>query len=158
MGMLPRTQRRCKDPVIRDCKLRRLQKHALEIGDRGENVVGVGRERVALRGNQQLLASDLGDAVGHDDYVITDDRGKRLDPDRLSREFQRIRKIAGLPHLTLHGLRHTGNSYLLANGANIKLIAERMGHSDPNITLRIYSHILPAAHIGAADMLDRQLS
>ena len=130
--------------------------------DSGKRAIALGENAIqilhAIRGRQQLLASELGDTVGQEDYAITDELGKRLDPDRLSREFQRIRKIAGLPHLTLHGLRHTGNSYLLANGANIKLIAERMGHSDPNITLRIYSHILPAAHIEAADMLDRQLS
>lgn len=47
-----------------------------------------------------------------------------------------------LPKITLHGFRHTHATILLSMGKSIKYIQERLGHSEPSITLKIYSHIM----------------
>ncbi|MEX0380868.1 tyrosine-type recombinase/integrase [Leuconostoc sp. MS02] len=44
--------------------------------------------------------------------------------------------------ITFHGLRHTHASYLLANDIAIQYVSERLGHSDVNITLSVYAHLL----------------
>ena len=62
------------------------------------------------------------------------------------------------PGVSLHTLRHLHASLLLADGASIKLIAERLDHSNATITLNVYSHLLPGLQRQAADALDRRLS
>ncbi len=48
---------------------------------------------------------------------------------------------AGLPHYTLHELRHTFASILIGQGNLPTLVAKQMGHADPSITLKVYSHL-----------------
>jgi integrase len=42
-----------------------------------------------------------------------------------------------------HGLRHTSATLLLKKGAGLKMVSVRVGHERPEITLRIYAHVLP---------------
>jgi len=90
-------------------------------------------------------------------YIFTDLLGNPIDSNRLTREFALIVKENGLPKATFHSLRHAHVSLLLNDGASLRLIAERVGHSDPGLTLRVYSHLMPGAQIAAADALDKQL-
>ena len=91
-------------------------------------------------------------------YVFTDELGYPIDSNRLSREFHRIVKTAELPPATLHSLRHCHASLMLADGASIKTNAERLGHSNPVLTLGVYSHLLPGIQGQAVEALHRRLS
>jgi integrase len=42
-----------------------------------------------------------------------------------------------------HDLRHTVASLLLSGGHSLRAVAQRLGHSDPAMTLRVYAHCLP---------------
>jgi integrase len=81
--------------------------------------------------------------------------GAMLTPSQLSDNFRKtlIRK-SGLPRVRFHDLRHSHASQLLAAGVNIKVVAERLGHADPAITLRVYSHLMPGAQAEAAARID----
>ena len=46
----------------------------------------------------------------------------------------------GMPAVTLHSLRHTHASMLIASGVDILTISRRLGHSSPTITLSVYGH------------------
>lgn len=49
---------------------------------------------------------------------------------------------AGLPtNLRTYDLRHGHASMLIDLGANVLAVAQRMGHSDPSVTLREYGHL-----------------
>lgn len=56
--------------------------------------------------------------------------------------LQRIAERLGLPRPRVHDLRHSYGSHLLANGAPLELVSERMGHANANITLGVYRHLL----------------
>jgi len=43
--------------------------------------------------------------------------------------------------LRVHDLRPTSTALMIANGAPIKAVAERLGHSSPTVTLNTYSHV-----------------
>jgi integrase len=60
---------------------------------------------------------------------------------------------AHLPELSIHDLRHTHASLLLAAGVDVKVIQERLGHSSAAITLGTYAHLMPNAHQRAAERL-----
>jgi hypothetical protein len=47
-----------------------------------------------------------------------------------------------LPHARLHDLRHLHATTLLLAGVPVHIVAARLGHADPAVTLRVYSHVL----------------
>jgi integrase len=71
-------------------------------------------------------------------------------PDEFSKAFARHVKAAGLPKLSVHGLRHTHASLALAAGVHPKVISERLGHSTISLTLDTYSHSIPSLQEEAA--------
>jgi integrase len=56
-------------------------------------------------------------------------------------------------HVTPHGLRHAHASWLLAGGADLQVVKERLGHGSITTTEK-YLHALPGAHDSALDALD----
>ena len=65
---------------------------------------------------------------------------------------------AGLPKLTIHGLRHTHATILLEQGVNPKVVSERLGHASVATTMDIYSHVLPDMQEKAALAIDTALA
>jgi integrase len=58
-------------------------------------------------------------------------------------------------HLRLHDLRHTAASLLVAGGANVVEVANRLGHANPTITLNTYTHLFKDHDDALAANLDR---
>lgn len=58
----------------------------------------------------------------------------------------------------MHALRHYYASITLADGVNIKELAEYLGHGDPGFTLRLYTHMLPSSHERARKAVDTRLA
>jgi integrase len=56
-------------------------------------------------------------------------------------------------HVTPHGLRHAHASWLLAGGADLQVVKERLGHGSITTTEK-YLHSLPTAHDSALNALD----
>ena len=46
-----------------------------------------------------------------------------------------------LPKVTLHALRHTHVSQLIAAGLDVVTVSRRIGHSNPTVTLNVYAHL-----------------
>ena len=77
-------------------------------------------------------------------------------PTTVSKAFSRLRNSLGLPKgCTFHSLRHTHATWLLANGANLNDIAERLGHANESTTLRLYAHAMPGRDQRAAEVFDK---
>ena len=62
-------------------------------------------------------------------------------PRGLNHKLKRYCLAADIKPVSLHAFRHSHASMLIREGIPINLISERLGHSTPAITLRIYSHI-----------------
>ena len=86
------------------------------------------------------------------------DGSKPLHPDSISKVFRRIADKYGWKELHFHTLRHFSATQLIAAGVDIRTVSGRLGHSDPSITLRVYSHVLEAKDREAADIMGRLLS
>ena len=81
--------------------------------------------------------------VHRDDYLFVRPRGGPLERDKFRQSVIRpALRAAGLPDtLRTYDLRHSHASLLIDRGANVLAIAQRMGHSDPTVTLRVYGHL-----------------
>jgi integrase len=55
---------------------------------------------------------------------------------------------------TLHSLRHTHVSHLIAAGLDILTISRRIGHASAAITLGIYGYLLPNTDARAAEIME----
>ena len=60
-----------------------------------------------------------------------------------------------LPVIRLHDLRHLHATLLLKAGVPVHVVASRLGHSDPAITLRVYAHVLDDQASQAAAVFER---
>lgn len=65
----------------------------------------------------------------------------RLHPDVLRRRKNDNAKNAGVKQIIIHDFRHSCDSLLINNGANITLVAKYLGYTKVDETLNIYSHM-----------------
>lgn len=77
--------------------------------------------------------------------VITNHFGRPLNASNFEgRYFKPYLAQAGISKtVKFHDLRHTHATLLLLDGVNVKVVSERLGHSTVQMTLDIYSHVLP---------------
>ncbi len=137
----------------------------LELGEpktsKSRRIVPLPRSTVATlqahRERQDLERRAAGEAWLEQDLVFTTEIGTPLEPRNVLRRFEQIVREAGLPRVSLHTLRHTAASLLLAAGTHTKVVQEHLGHSSYAITADIYSHVTPAQQREAADRLDQAL-
>lgn len=92
-----------------------------------------------------------GEAWQDTGFVFTREDGSAIHPEALSESFERRVKAAGLPPITLHGLRHTYATLALEAGMKPWDLADRLGHSSTRVTLDVYRHAVPSAQREAAE-------
>ncbi len=63
-----------------------------------------------------------------------------------------------VPAISLHDLRHTHATLLLKAGVPVHVVAARLGHADPAITLRVYAHVLDDQASGAATTFEHLIN
>lgn len=68
-----------------------------------------------------------------------------------------ISKRLELPAIRCHDLRHTNATMLLSSGVPVKVVSERLGHTNIGITLDTYAHVLPHMQHDAVDRLSNAL-
>ncbi len=73
-------------------------------------------------------------------YVFTDEIGRPLIPEYVTKSFARPVRRAGLPSIRLHDTRHSYATAMLRAGVDVKVVAGRLGHSSTVITQNVYQH------------------
>jgi integrase len=73
--------------------------------------------------------------------VFVSEEGTALDPSNVTKSFRLLCEQAGVPSIRLHDLRHTAATLLIRRAVPAKLVADRLGHTDPGFTLRVYTHV-----------------
>src|SRR5215203_5365361 len=92
------------------------------------------------------------------DLVFPSRTGGPMNRDNLlKRYFKPLAREAGLPEeVTLYTLRHTFATLWLESGENPKVLQEILGHSRIDVTLNVYSHVLPHIQHDAMDRFGRR--
>lgn len=97
-------------------------------------------------------------AAAAGDLVFTTRTGQPIEPGNLARSFQRISKVAGLPRVTLHNLRHANATLLKSLGVPVRDAQAILGHASPLTTQQIYQHADLDDQRRALDGVDRTLT
>lgn len=71
----------------------------------------------------------------------------------LHHEMDRGSQLSGVKRIRIHDLRHSHVSLLIEMRVSILLISKRLGHDNPQTTLRIYGHLYPNKQREIADSL-----
>jgi integrase len=99
---------------------------------------------------EQRLFLGLGKAPA-DALVFGDWDGAPRSPRALTHQWTAAAKTAGV-QATLHSLRHTHASTLIASGLDVLTISRRLGHGSAAITLNVYGHLFKPDDRAAAIM------
>jgi integrase len=78
-------------------------------------------------------------------------------PDHTTLSWSRARKLAGLPHVRQHDLRHLNATLQMAAGVPLKTIQGRLGHANSAMLHTVYGHAQPGDDDAAAELLGRLL-
>lgn len=121
----------------------------------GERVVGLDRGSVEAvkahrtrRKRERLAAGESWEESGR---MFTDELGRALRPEYVSRRFRELAKAAGLPVIKFHAARHTAATLALEAGVDIKIVSEQLGHSTTRITQDLYQHVRHQVHVDSAE-------
>lgn len=152
--------------------------YAIALGDRGYEkrkpktnarvrkipLTTAAREAVEARrgeAEREWKAAGLGQ-LRPEDYIVGRPDGSWLVPSTLSTAWSTLshangwRGEKGLT-LTLHDLRHTFATRLVASGADVKSTSRIMGHSTPSTTLKVYVSEDDGAKRKAMERVDRAI-
>ncbi|GAA0627529.1 site-specific integrase [Sporichthya brevicatena] len=89
---------------------------------------------------------------GRDGLLFPAAGGGHMSASALHKVYRRAREAAGREDLTFHDLRHTGQTYAAAAGANLRELMARAGQSSPGAALR-YLHEVDGRQREIADRL-----
>jgi integrase len=78
--------------------------------------------------------------------------GQPRSPSRVSQDFAEATEKLKID-VTLHGLRHTHVSQLIASGLDVLTISRRIGHASAAITLEVYGHLFSNTDERAAEIM-----
>lgn len=90
--------------------------------------------------------------------VFSTTRGTPQFASNVTHRVQKLMQAADVPRKTFHNLRHSAASLLYANGADIKMIQDVLGHSQISLTANTYTHLGEAMKRDAASKMGAALS
>lgn len=103
------------------------------------------------------LAAKLRGEKSHRELIFYDKNLNPIAQDVLSKKFRYFLQENNLKHIRFHDLRHSHVTMLIDAKVSIKVISERVGHSNVNTTLNIYSHALREMDQEASDKISDTL-
>lgn len=167
------------DPDRREIAVR--GSYAFIKGERIEGSTKTGRSRVVSidrttaqvlkehRAMQDAERAELGmTPTEPEDLLFANEAGEPIHPDTVTALMAKL--IAGyndpaegepptkpLPKARLHDLRHLHATTLLLAKVPVHVVARRLGHLDPAITLRVYAHVVVDRALDVADAFESAL-
>ena len=90
--------------------------------------------------------------------VFMNESGNPFHPDSVTHGWKKLMRQLNIEGIRLHDSRHTHASIMLRQGVHPKIVSERVGHANIQITLDTYSHVLPGIQEAAAAAFDEGLA
>lgn len=129
----PKTESSCRTIFTGDTLIRLLKEHKL---------------------HQKKMKLKYGEFYFDSNWVCTKENGQQVNTHTLDTIVKQIRGALN-NDFHFHCLRHTHATLLLENGANIKDIQNRLGHSQLSTTMDTYSHVTDKMKNETVDIFEK---
>jgi integrase len=114
-------------------------------------------DQLRAHGEVQCLERQFaGGALVDFDLVFTKLDGRPIDPSSDWDEWSALLAEAGVPHARVHDGRHTAATLLLAQGVELRVVQEILGHSKISVT-EGYTHVSSEMARDATDRMGKSL-
>ena len=110
-----------------------------------------------LKAEQEELKRNVGDNWVEHDRLFTTWNGEPMRPNRPYTWLQKFCEREDLPFKGLHNFRHALVTNLVHERTDIATVSSIVGHSNPNITLGIYTHEIKEATARGCDTISNLL-
>jgi integrase len=110
------------------------------------------------RDRQRFQRQVAGERWQDHDLIVCTGAGTPINPNNVTRSYNRLVVLSGVPRVRVHDLRHGAATMLLRAGVAPKIVSERLGHATVAITLDTYSHVLPDMQDVAASAMSAMLA
>ncbi|UIP50839.1 site-specific integrase [Ligilactobacillus salivarius] len=94
-----------------------------------------------LEQRKQLLKLGINSMNKHQ-LIFSNGNNEYIYSGTVRKSIKILAKKAGIHSITTHGFRHTHATLLFASGMDIKQVQARLGHSNVQTTLNIYTHAI----------------
>lgn len=106
-----------------------------------ESVVPILKEHYE---KQQIEKKFFGKGYNPNNLVFCSNVGTFLEPRRINSHFYKLIEKAGIEPINFHALRHTFATRAMENGIHPKIVQSLLGHANSNLTMDVYTHVLPS--------------
>lgn len=89
--------------------------------------------------------------LSSDEFMVTHRYNAPCEPKTIQEYFKKIVDYSGIPNANFHALRHTFATRALEAGVDFKTLSVLLGHSDINVTMNRYAHVLEDTRRKAMD-------
>ncbi len=114
-------------------------------------------ELIRLRNERKKQVLADGTTFDAEEWIFRNESGTPVHyTNFLRRVWHKIQDLAKVRRRSPHDLRHSWASHMLAADADLAYVASQLGHSNPAITLRIYSHWVPGTRRITTSILDSE--
>jgi integrase len=112
--------------------------------------------RVHLQNRARLKAKNA-ECWQETEHVFVTSHGTPIYPRNVNRKLAATLKIAGIPHLRVHDLRHSAATFAVADSVPGIYVQEMLGHSNISTTMNVYAKVMSATLEHATSTLERIL-
>lgn len=123
----------------------------------GENYIENYLERITVDGMEHVKLTSVKTAGATPiDFICSKQNGEAFTNQTAKYGAKMLKKKTGLPFY-FHVLRHAHATLLIENGANMKDVQERLGHTDIRITMNTYAHVTPKMRKETVDIFEKAI-
>ena len=124
----------------------------------GRRTIHLGKEVMRLlknhQANQELAKVMAGEHWHDNNLIFPSSIGTPKNASNLYKDFTDVLARAGVKRIRFHDLRHTAATLMLNHGIPAIVVSGILGHSNSNVTLTIYGHLLSDQQLPAAQLMD----
>lgn len=119
-----------------------------------QRTLAIGNKVIDILREVKAYQEEQGAGWNTSDRIFTYADGTILNPNSVTKYFHKFVEQYELPQCSVHTLRHTNASLMIANNTPITTVSGRLGHSNPEITFRYYAHQISEENRKAANAIE----